>query len=164
MKAFPVTLETGQTASLRLDDTTVFITPASTRWRRLLRWSAGSVLIGLGLAAVGNGVTHAVNEPVGLWLTATAVTLVVAGAVGAAAAGILVWRTERRSTHSLSAAEVTFARSDAIDGRVTVTVECADGATRRFSATGMAGTRTAQLFARMLAVSAAANKTPTPTA
>ncbi|WFE53069.1 hypothetical protein [Micromonospora sp. WMMD1155] len=163
MKVFPVALDSGQTASLRLDATTVFITVSASRWRRLLRFSAGSVLLGLGLAAVANGVTHAVNERVGLGLVVGAVALVVAGALGAAAAGALIWRAERLPTDSLSADEVSFARSDATDGRVTVTVERADGATRHFSATGTAGPRTAQLFARMLAVAASTDKTTAST-
>ncbi|MCG5466639.1 hypothetical protein MED01_005678 [Micromonospora sp. MED01] len=163
MKVFPVALDSGETVSLRLDAATVFITPSASRWRRLLRFSAGSVLVGLGLAAVANGVTHAVNEPVGLGLLGVAVALVVAGAVGAATAGAVIWRAERLPTDSLRADEVSFARSDATDGRVTVTVERADGTTRHFSATGTAGPRTAQLFARMLAVAAPTDKAPTPT-
>ncbi|MFI7068904.1 hypothetical protein [Micromonospora sediminicola] len=162
MKVFPVALDSGETASLHLDDTTVWITPAAARWRRLLRWSAGSVLVGLGLAAIANGLTHAVSPTVGLVSTGVAVALVLAGAAGAAAAGALIWRAERRPADSLSAADVAFARSEADNGRITVTVEHADGVTRTFSATGMAGARTAQLFARMLSAAAPADETPAP--
>lgn len=163
VKVFPVALDSGETVNLRLDDTTVWITPAAARWRRPLRWSAGSVLVGLGLAAIANGLTHAVDPTVGLVSTGMAVALVLAGAVGAATAGVLIWRAERRPADSLTAADVTFARSEADNGRVTVTVERADGITRQFSATGMAGARTAQLFARMLSAAAPADQIPAPT-
>ncbi|MET8355004.1 MULTISPECIES: hypothetical protein [unclassified Micromonospora] len=162
MKAFPVALDSGETASLRLDGTTVFITSAALRWRRLLRWSAGSVLVCMVLGAVSNGVTHAVNERAGQWLIGAAVTVVVAGAVGATAAAVQIWHAERRPAESLSAADVTFARSDAIHGRVTVTVECVDGATRQFRASGAAGLRTAQMFARMLSAAASTDQTSAP--
>ncbi|MCZ7379820.1 hypothetical protein [Micromonospora sp. WMMC250] len=83
------------------------------------------------------------------------VTVVVAGAIGTAVAGALIWRAERRSAGSLIAAQVTFARRDAIDdGRVSTT--------RQFNASGMAGPRTARLFAGMLATSASTDKIPTP--
>lgn len=162
VKVFPAAVDSGQTVSLRLIDRAVVITLTAPRWRRLLRWSAGSVLVGMGLTTVANGVTRAVDVRVGLWLIGATVTVVVAGAIGAAVAGAFIWRAERRSAESLSADQVTFARSDAIDGRVTVTVDCTDGTTRQFSASGTAGPRTAQLFARMLAASASTDKTPTP--
>ncbi|WP_435585959.1 hypothetical protein [Micromonospora aurantiaca (nom. illeg.)] len=160
MKVFPVALESGETASLRLDGTAVWITAAAARWRRLLRWSAGSVLVGLGLAAIANGLAHSVNPTLGLWCTAAVITLIAVSAVAAATAGALIWRAERRPTDRLAAAEVTFARSEARDGRVTVTVERADGATRQFSATGVTGARTAQLFARLLATAAPTGDRP----
>lgn len=159
VKVFPVALDSGETASLRFDDTTVWITPAASRWRRLLRWSAGSVLAGLGLAAIANGLTHSVGPTLGLWTIGGTLALILAGALGAAAGGLLTWRAERHPSDSLRVADITFARSEADNGGVTVTVEQADGTTRKFRGTGMAGARTARLFARLLASAAPATET-----
>lgn len=160
VKVFPVCVGSGETASLRFDDTTVWITTTAGRWRRLLQWSAGSVLVGLGLAVISIGLTHVVNPQLGLWSNGVAGVLVLAGAVGAAVAGVCTWRAERQPDGSLSAADITAARSEVLSGRVTVTVERADGTTSQFSATGMAGARVANLFARLLAAAAPAAKRP----
>ncbi|MGJ3224839.1 hypothetical protein ACQEUV_05625 [Micromonospora aurantiaca (nom. illeg.)] len=164
MKVFPVVLDSGQTASLRFDDTKVWITSAATRWRQLLRWSAGAVLVGLGLAAIANGVGHAVNPTVGLWSSAATVALVVAGGLAAAAAGIGLRRAERRPTGAIGVADIAAARSEQAGGRIIVTVTHVDGSTHRFSGTGMAGARTAQLFARLLSPAAPPRDTAPPSA
>lgn len=153
VKVFPVRLDSGQTASLRFDNTTVWITTAA-RSRRLLPWSAGTLLFGLGLAMFSNGLMHSVSERLGLWSAGLGVALILAGALGAAVGGILTWRAERHPDDSLTAADIAAARSEVVNGRVTVTVDRIDGTTCQFSGTGMAGARTANLFARLLSAAA----------
>ncbi|OHX06964.1 hypothetical protein GA0070615_6302 [Micromonospora aurantiaca] len=155
VKVFPVALDSGETASLRSDDTTVWITPAATRWRRLLHWSAGAVMLGLGLAAISIGVGHAIGPAVGLWATAATVGLIIAGGIGAAVAAVLLWRAERHPGSAIHVRDISAARSEQANGGITVTIEHVNGVTHRFTGTGMTGARTAQLFARLLSAAAA---------
>ncbi|MBC9002311.1 hypothetical protein [Micromonospora aurantiaca (nom. illeg.)] len=154
MKVFPVALDSGETASLRFDNTSVWITPAAARWRRLLRWSAGAVLVGLGLTAIAVGAGHAISPAVGVWSTAATVSLIVAGGLGAAVAAVLLWHAERHPTQVIHVRDISAARSEQANGRITVTIEHADGVTHRFTGTGMAGARNAQMFARLLSAAA----------
>ncbi|MFI2714264.1 hypothetical protein ACH495_29510 [Micromonospora sp. NPDC018662] len=73
-------------------------------------------------------------------------------------------RAERHPADAIGVADIAAARSEQAGGRITVTVTHVAGSTHRFSGTGMAGARTAQLFARLLSPAAPPRDTAAPPA
>ena len=142
----------GAPVTLQFAPGEVRVTAMSPARQRALRVACSLLIAAFALAAV------AVNADVrglpavgtGLWIAAGVL------AVACALAGgwwlSLVRVDRRRPATTITAADVSSARSDADNGSVTVTVTLGDGGEQAFSALGYQGTLLAGEFGRLLAV------------
>ena len=157
MKVSPVRTSNGDTVSLLFGHAGVRILSASARGNALLRAAGAAIFAAIGLAAAGLGIGHSVSVRFGQWLSIGAGLTTVAGVGLAAAAWVLVIRSQKAvhggdSAPTVPVDMVAWARSSQQHGRVTVTLGMADGDTHEFSAVGMAGPELARQFALLLDV------------
>ncbi|GAA2524618.1 hypothetical protein Ahu01nite_085890 [Winogradskya humida] len=146
-----VSTGTGANVSLEFADGSVEVREISAAHQRAARICGGSLVGAFGLAAVGaNAGARGIRVlPTVMWILALVV--LVAGAGGAGA--WLLWSAARKRGSdrvTITAAEVSAARSEVSDGVVTVSVTTVDGQSRSFSAAGHVGSMLATEFGRLV--------------